>query len=319
MTSTEHMIDPGEDTYSVHFKLDTEGLEAGRAMAVHIPGEQLRDAFSLKHLDLLNAHKMGVSVNTPVSNTLGVSLSHGDEGEIPLNTHSRAILVDHSSGTASGFHTISTHARVPHEHELKIFPTEKQIESAANITKRLGPKWADMNVENISAGAWKATIKDKPVVLVTESGANGVKSSIHRLLVSNENNTKLYEGAYTKGKREYTEAPDGRQAIIMKKEDYDHAHAGLHEILSIHSPFQHGLTAQVTNVGTHTITAKGPTMVNVKIHRKALDTETGLVVANAAAVHSIDISRMAGGDTAAKRVALPYDKAEPYVAEAPIE
>jgi hypothetical protein len=314
MAFNEHVVDPGEETYALHIKVPTQGLGPGEEITTHVTGEHLAKAMHLEHIDLLNPHKMELRVETSPHNHIGVSLGHGVDGEIPLNTHSRATLIDHANDSVTSYHTISTHGRVAFPHTLNLSATPEQAESAKNIGKRLGEQWRGMTTDNIGAGAWNTTINDKPAVLVTASNQQGVKSAVHRLLIHNEKSAKMFEGRYMEGKRKTTLAPDGQSAIIMEKGHFDTAHDTLHKMLNVTSPFKDGLTSRVTNIGDNTIQASTPTMVHLTIHRTAFNPTAGLVPMTNKAVHAIDLSKSTGTETASKPVDLPYDKAVPFEA-----
>ena len=309
MAQSNHIVDPGSKSFSLHFKVNTHKLQPNESTLTHIPGEQLVDAFKLGHIDLLNPHSIDLSVNTSPSNVLGVSLSHGENGEHPLQTHSRAILVDHEREVSEGYHTVSTNARVSHVHSLTLTPTNEQQASAVTVAKRLGPQWRGMGPKNTTAGAWKTEIDGKPVVLVSESSTDGTKSAVHKFLVHNQTNAKLFDGVYTHNKQQLTTAPDGSNAIIMTQAHFEQAQEQLAKSLKTTSPFQHGLTAKITNLGDTAIESTQPTYVNVAIHRTAFDPVDGLVTAADSSVRANEINTIAGRSNGNKVTVLPYKEA----------
>lgn len=307
----KNIVDGGLETVQLHFKVPTQGLAPGETMYTHLPAKQIQELAKLKSIDLINANKMTLDVHTSPLNQLGVSIAHGKDAEIALKTHNRAVVVDHDLGEAHGYHAVSTGARVAPVHTLHLMESEEQkLENRALVLKKMKPEWADMTPENVSAGAFETTIDEKPVILVSPQSSAGKASAVHRFLLHNETNAQLMGGRFQKSKRKETIAPNGLNAIIVPKSDFDEISDKLTGSLSTKSDFKHGITTTVTNISDEEITSKQPTFVNLTIHRTAIHPEEGLVSTKSVnPIGHADISKLTGA-TPATQKALPYKEAK---------
>jgi len=308
----KNVIDGGQNKFDIHFKVPTQNLEPNETMMTHIPGDQIKQAMKLADMDLLNPTQIDLSVHAPVNNILGVSLSHGEEGDIPLSTHNRALLVDHDKQAAFGYHSISTGARVAPVHTLNLSASEEQRKENSNIVlKRIDPKWMGLGPENAVAGSFKTKIDGQDKILVSDQSSSGVPSAVHRFLVHNDTNAKLFNGVYTKSRVKTTIAPNGRSAFIMDPAHYNDTSASLKKSLTTTSPFQHGLTASITNLSDSKITSEQPSFVNVTLHRTPVDRQQGYVSREDSVIAQQDVHALTGtsGTSGVKAAPLPYTEA----------
>ena len=311
-TNMKSVIDGGQNKFDIHFKVPTKNLAPNETTLTHIPGDQIKQAMKLADMDLLNPTHIELSVHAPMNNILGVSLSHGEDGDIPLSTHNRALLVDHEKESSFGYHSISTGARVAPIHTLTLAASEEQRkENSGIVLKRIDPKWMGMGPENAVAGAFKTKIDGQDKILVSDQSTAGVPSAVHRFLVHNETNAKLFNGAYTKSKVKTTLAPNGRSAFIMEPAHYNDTSASLKKSLTTTSPFKHGLTAAITNLSDQTIKSEQPSFVNVSIHRTPIDRQQGYVSRDDSVIAQHDVHALTGavGSSGVKVAPLPYTEA----------
>lgn len=287
-------------------------------MLTHIGADHIKAAMNLNDIDLLNPHLIKVSVSTSDKNHLGVSLAHGEKGEVQLNTHSRAIVVDHERQVAEGYHTVSTGAGFNDGHELILEPLADL--DGKLVIKRTGQLWKDMKPENVDAGVYKSQLGNQTKYLIGSQSADGKPSAIHRFLRHNSTNAKLFGGAYMEGKVKFTTLPSGEPAIPMEPEHFKEVRDSLHKSLTTKSPFQHGLAAVVTNIGNAPVASKTPTFVNVQIQRTPVTQEGLAVHSGSKVVSAFDVAAMGGKNKpagAASRLGFEGSKiaGEPTISE----
>lgn len=303
MESSKNIIDAGQDTVHFHFKVPTKGLSPGETTLTHLPADQILTSMKLANMDLFNPHAISLSVDAPPHVHVGASLAHGETGQIPLATHNRAVVIDHENERAEGYHSVSTGARVAPVHKLLLTPSEEQLaENSGLVLKKIDHKWAGLGPKNATAGAFKAEIDGKDKILVAPEGTDGSASAVHRFLVHNETNSKLFGGRYTKNNVKTTYAPNGKQAFIMDPADFKEARDSLKKSLTTTSPFKHGLTAALTNLSSQKIESPTPTFVNVQIHRTPVDKASGIMTREHTVVEQKDVHALTGSKTSAAEI-----------------
>lgn len=307
----KNIIDAGQEKWYAHFQVPTHNLQPNETMITHIPGEQIKASMKLADMDLLNPTHIDMSIDAPPGVHLGASLGHGENGEIQLATHDRAVVISHDGEKAEGYHTVSTGARVAPVHTLKLSPSDEQLkENSGIVLKRIDPKWMGMGPHNATAGAFKTEIDGKNKILVSPESTNGTPSAVHRFLLHNENNAKLFNGVYTAKNRKTTFAPTGHQAIIMDPAHFEQAQTSLKKSLTTTSPFQHGLTAAITNIGNAPVESTAHSFVNVVVHRKPVSKESGYISQTNNVVAQNDVHVLTGTQVSSKtNSALPYNEA----------
>jgi hypothetical protein len=307
----KNIIDAGQEKWYAHFQVPTHNLQPNETMITHIPGDQIKASMKLADMDLLNPTHIDMSIDAPPGVHLGASLGHGENGEIQLATHDRAVVISHEGEKAEGYHTVSTGARVAYVHTLKLTPSDEQLKDNSGIVlKRIDPKWMGMGPHNATAGAFKAEIDGKSKILVTAESSTGTPSAVHRFLLHNQDNAKLFNGAYTAKNRKTTFAPTGHQAIIMDPAHFEQAQVSLKKSLTTTSPFQNGLTAAVTNISNEPVQSTVPTFVNVVLHRKPVSKESGYISQVNNVVAQNDVHVLTGAQLSAKtNTTLPYTEA----------
>ena len=153
--------------------------------------------------------------------------------------------------------------------------------------KKLDPSWNGMGPNNVTAGAFKATLGGESHMLIRPDALDGTPSAVHKLLEINGNNSKLWGGAYTNAKATKGLMVHGAPARKMSCAHYKEAVDTLTKSLSTYSPFQHGVGVTVTKLD-NSKAVDGDTFVTLEIERTPMDLTSGLRPAETKATFTED-------------------------------
>jgi len=284
-------IDNGQRNVRLTFGIDTRGMQMGDKRTMHIDPEHLRIAAGISNIDLLNAHKADVHIES-TNGKLGVRLHHDVGGDKSVNTSSRHVYVCGRSGVAQGFHAVSTGAGVADISSVELEPGLEHSDDT--ILKRNNRTWRNMTSKNVTAGVYESKHGDETRYLVAETGEDGTKGAIHTLMTLNRNNKGFLDGKYAEGKAHITSV-NGKRAFVLPADHYHELRDSVNTALTAKSDFSQGLGATVTKLSDSEHDNAGFSYVHVNLHRQPVDPAEGFRARTSNRVTDSHIVNLTGG------------------------
>lgn len=288
-------VDKGRDTFEMTWLVNTKGMKKGECRhAVPHDATSILAAADAIHPDVLAIKDVTLSGSTR-SGIMGVTMYNKKEHEEFTDTDGKkkwrpmyvatASHVVHSqqdsddsgkSGDVAKFHAVISGPVEGVTTKLDLDPTSA---SAHTVQKKIDPKWLDYTDKNVRPGSNIITHTEskKEVVHVAPEDQYGTRSAVHHLLQLNKDNPGFMGGRYSSSNLpNITMNLDGKDGILMRKEDFDKAVKTLRTTLKIDDPMQHGLNIIVTKLDDSP--SEGDTFVRARMTRVPFDPEKGYVV-----------------------------------------
>lgn len=269
----DNIIDGALTESHIVSHVDVAGLQPGKSKDVIIPASVLADGAGVNHADLINSH--GFSSRTHIMGNdknamLGISVLKGGATSEPMQmmpTKGRQIIIK-PNGVAEAFHEIAHSTSTGSGVHPLVF--DNMSDADKNMAKKRASKlWKDHTHETVHENVFKSKVSD-------EKGKEDVK------FLAEENSAvanfidKNRKGPLTEFQKfnrpEFSsKTPHGTPAYVMTEDEFNKVYKTLTTSLKPTSPWEHGVTVRVTNIGTDTIDENTHALVTTKFHRLPIE------------------------------------------------